>query len=286
MTNNEATQQDYIKRVNLVVDYIDKNLDKEIKLTTLAEISSFSPYHLHRIVRSFLKEPIGVYITRRRVHKAASLLRSTDLSIQDIAYRVGYDMPSSLSKAFKQFYNVSPSEYRTNKNIVIMNRNISKEEYNLQEPQIVERPDSKVVYIQIIGEYGNEHYNGVWDRVCSFVGRNNLFGQKNEFLGIGHDDPSVTEAAKCRYDACITVEKEVKPEGEIGFKTLEGGKYAVFFHKGAYNKLPLIYDAIFSKWLPSSPYQLREAPSFESYINDPGVRKEEEYETLLFIPIR
>lgn len=131
MTNNEATQQDYIRRVNLVVDYIDKNLDKEIKLATLAEISSFSPYHLHRIVRSFLKEPIGVYITRRRVHKAASLLRSTDLSIQDIAYRVGYDMPLSLSKAFKQFYNVSPSEYRTNKNIVIMNRNISKEEYNL-----------------------------------------------------------------------------------------------------------------------------------------------------------
>ncbi|MFA6367430.1 MAG: AraC family transcriptional regulator, partial [Bacteroidales bacterium] len=179
MSINETTQQDYIRRVNLVVDYIDKNLDKEIKLSTLAEISSFSPYHLHRIVRSFLKEPIGVYITRRRVHKAALLLRSTDLSIQDIAYKIGYDMPSSLSKAFKQFYNISPSEYRTNKNIVIMNRNISKEQYNLQEPQIVERPDSKVVYIQIIGQYGNKEYNGVWDRVCSFVGRNNLFGQKN-----------------------------------------------------------------------------------------------------------
>ena len=44
-----------------------------------------------------------------------------------------------------------------------MNRNISKEQYNLQEPQIVERPDSKVVYIQIIGQYGNKEYNGVWD---------------------------------------------------------------------------------------------------------------------------
>ncbi|MBP1630201.1 MAG: AraC family transcriptional regulator [Bacteroidetes bacterium] len=286
MGNNDSTRQDYLRRVNLVIDYIDKNLDKEIKLSTLAEISSFSPFHLHRIVRAFLNEPIGVYITRQRVKKAASLLRSTDISIQDIAYKVGYDMPSSLSKAFKQLYNFSPSEYRTDKNIVIMNRNISNEDYILQEPQIVERPDSKVVYIQIIGKYGNKEYNGVWERVCQFVGKNNLFGQRNEFLGIGHDDPSITEASKCRYDACITVDRDVKPEGEIGFKTIEGGKYAVFFHKGAYDRLPLIYNAIFSKWLPESPYQLREFPSFESYLSDPCKVKPEDLETLLYIPIQ
>lgn len=286
MGNNDSTRQDYLRRVNLVIDYIDKNLDKEIKLSTLAEISSFSPFHLHRIVRAFLNEPIGVYITRQRVKKAASLLRSTDISIQDIAYKVGYDMPSSLSKAFKQLYNFSPSEYRTDKNIVIMNRNISNEDYILQEPQIVERPDSKVVYIQIIGQYGNKEYSGVWERLCQFVGKNNLFGQRNEFLGIGHDDPSITEASKCRYDACITVDRDVKPEGEIGFKNIEGGKYAVFFHKGAYEKLPLIYNAIFSKWLPESSYQLREFPSFESYLSDPCKVKPEDLETLLYIPIQ
>ena len=286
MSNNDSTNQDYLRRVNLVIDYIDKNLDKEITLSTLSEISSFSPFHLHRIVRAFLNEPIGVYITRQRVKQAASLIRSTDLSIQDIAYKVGYDMPSSLSKAFKQLYNISPTEYRTNKKIVIMNRNISNEDYNLQEPQIVERPDSKVVYIQIIGEYGNKEYDKAWERLCQFAGKNNLFGPKNEFLGIGHDDPSITEASKCRYDACITVERDVKPQGEIGFKTVIGGKYAVFFHKGPYEKLPLIYNAIFSKWFPESKYQLREFPSFESYINDPCKVKPEEYETLLYIPIK
>ena len=57
MSNNDSTKQDYLKRVNLVIDYIDKNLDKEITLSTLAEISSFSPFHLHRIVRAFLNEP-------------------------------------------------------------------------------------------------------------------------------------------------------------------------------------------------------------------------------------
>ena len=167
-----------------------------------------------------------------------------------------------------------------------MNLNISNEEYNLQEPQIVERPDSKVIYIQIIGEYGNPECDKSWERISEFAGKNNLFGQKNEFIGIGYDDPSVTEASKCRYDACVTVEADVKPEGEIGFKTLKGGKYAVFFHKGSYKMLPITYKTIFSKWIPESQYKRREAPIFESYIGEPCNMKEEDLETLIYIPIQ
>ena len=91
---------------------------------------------------------------------------------------------------------------------------------------------------------------------------------------------------KCRYDACITVEKEVKPEGEIGYKTLEGGSMPSFSTKEHIINFHLFMIQFFSNWLPNSPYQLRDSPSFESYINDPGVRKEEEYETLLYIPIQ
>lgn len=66
MSNNDITRNDYLRRVNLVVDYIDKNLDKEISLKILSGTSSFSPFHLHRIVRAFLNEPIGMYITRQQ----------------------------------------------------------------------------------------------------------------------------------------------------------------------------------------------------------------------------
>ncbi|GHS99439.1 hypothetical protein FACS189421_09890 [Bacteroidia bacterium] len=50
---------------------------------------------------------------------AAKLLRYSEMSISDIAYQVGYDMPSSLSKTFRLFYNISPNEYRNNKNYTI-----------------------------------------------------------------------------------------------------------------------------------------------------------------------
>ncbi|MCS2679629.1 helix-turn-helix transcriptional regulator [Bacteroides ovatus] len=71
-------------------------------------------------MKAFLGEPIGTFIVRTRTEAAARLLRYSDIPIADIAYRIGYASPSSLSKVFKQFYGISPLEYRNNKNFVIM----------------------------------------------------------------------------------------------------------------------------------------------------------------------
>ena len=86
------------------------NMDLEM----LASISNFSPYHFHRITKAFLGEPIGAFVTRLRVETAARLLRYGDMPIQNIAYRVGYNVPFSLSKAFKQFYGITLTEYKNN----------------------------------------------------------------------------------------------------------------------------------------------------------------------------
>ena len=46
------------------------------------------------------------------MERAAELLRSTDLSILEIAGRVGYDSQSKFTAAFKSAYQVLPKEYR------------------------------------------------------------------------------------------------------------------------------------------------------------------------------
>lgn len=70
-----------------------------------------------------LREPVGTFIVRMRVETAARLLRYTEIPVKEIAYKVGYDVPSSLSKVFRQFYGISPNEYRNNKDYVIMEPN-------------------------------------------------------------------------------------------------------------------------------------------------------------------
>lgn len=54
-----ATQEDYRQRVDRVTGYIREHLDREIDIRTLAELSAFSPFHFHRIMRAYVGEPIG-----------------------------------------------------------------------------------------------------------------------------------------------------------------------------------------------------------------------------------
>ena len=118
-----TTKTEYQQRINVLVEYINSHLGEDIDLNKLAEISGFSRWHFHRIFAEFLGEPVGTFIVRMRVETAARLLRYTEIPVKEIAYKVGYDVPSSLSKVFRQFYGISPNEYRNNKDYVIMEPN-------------------------------------------------------------------------------------------------------------------------------------------------------------------
>ena len=65
---------EYIKRINAVFQYIDANLDTELPLETLSQIACYSPFHFHRIFKMITDETLNNYITRRRIEKAAALL--------------------------------------------------------------------------------------------------------------------------------------------------------------------------------------------------------------------
>ena len=121
-----TTKTEYQQRINVLVEYINNHLGEDIDLNKLAEISGFSRWHFHRIFAEFLGEPVGTFIVRMRVETAARLLRYTEIPVKEIAYKVGYDVPSSLSKVFRQFYGISPNEYRNNKDYVIMEPTIKR----------------------------------------------------------------------------------------------------------------------------------------------------------------
>ncbi len=101
-----------------------------------------------------------------------------------------------------------------------------------------------------------------------------------------HDDPEITETDKLRYDACLVVNRDVAPEGEVGVKTAGGGKYAVFVHKGPYRDLNKSYSDIFRNWIPKSKFELADSPHIEIYLNDADKVKEEELLTEICIPLK
>jgi AraC family transcriptional regulator len=284
------TRNFYYEQINKVIHYINNHLNENLDIEKLAQIGNYSSFHFHRIMRAYLGESLGAFIVRVRLETAVTLLIYSKEAISDIAFKVGYENPSSFNKAFKKRYGISPVEFRKNNDFII-EKESSKIRFNAMEnlknlvPQIKEIKTKKVVYARAIGDY-NTGATKAWNLVGEFAKRKKLYGFKTEFIGISHDDPNITEPEKLRYDACITVSQEITPEGEIGFREIEGGKFAVFTHLGSYEKLINSYDFIFGKWLPESGNELRNVCGFEKYLNSPDNTKPDKLKTEIYIPVR
>ncbi|WP_196889945.1 GyrI-like domain-containing protein [Aureivirga sp. CE67] len=277
---------DYIKKVNIVINYIEEHLDENLSLEKLAEKSNLSKFHFHRILKAILGENIGEFITRLRVEKAANLLRYSQKNISEIAYEVGFETPSGLSKRFKKFYSFSPKEYRENKNIEIQHKTKkTNTDYN-NSIKIVEIQSKKIAFIRLHGSLKEMKYSETREKLRNLLEKNKIDLSKSERIGIYYDNPNITEAKNCRYDVAFSINEEIKNSKNFEIKEIKSGKYAVFTHFGALQKLEFLHDFIYEKWLFETEFELRNIPTFEVYLKDPRFTKDEDLITELYIPIR
>src|SRR5688572_33232656 len=97
--------------VQELLTYINYHLEEKISLDQLSKISGYSPFHLHKLLKQELQEPIGQYMKRQRVKKAAYLLALTNTPVNEVKFLVGYDNDSSFARAFKEINGVTPSAF-------------------------------------------------------------------------------------------------------------------------------------------------------------------------------
>ena len=278
------TYNDYIQRINKVVAYINNHLDETLDLKTLANEAALSDFHFHRIFKALKGEAIGGYITRLRLEATARLLRYTALTIEEIAFNIGYETPASLSKAFKKQYGISPSEYRTNKDTYIMKKEIINPDLALKAPKIVTLEPKNLIYVALTGAYGSLDYGKAYEQLWAVIKAQKLFTKGIESICISYDDPKITEGSLQRSDVCLAIHKSATPQDEVSCKTLAGGKYAVFFYQGSYENLSQVYDTAV-RWVIDHQYTLREEPFFEKYLNDARRTPKEKLKTEIYIPI-
>ena len=278
------TYNDYVQRINKVVAYINNHLDETLDLKTLANEAALSDFHFHRIFKALKGEAIGGYITRLRLEATARLLRYTTLTIEEIAFNIGYETTASLSKAFKKQYGISPTEYRTNKDTYIMKKEIINPDLALKAPKIVILEPKNLIYVALTGTYGSLDYGKAYEQLWAVIKAQKLFTKGIESICISYDDPKITEGSLQRSDVCLAIHKPASPQDEVSCKTLAGGKYAVFFYQGSYENLSQVYDTAV-RWVIDHEYTLREEPFFEKYLNDARRTPKEKLKTEIYIPI-
>jgi AraC-like DNA-binding protein len=106
----------FVNETDLIARYLSLNCDKDISLSELSERFHVSVSQLRRnFVSSYGISPIA-YKNRLRGNVAAQLLRRSDMTVGDIALRLGFPSGAELYRSFKKQYGMSPCEYRKMKN--------------------------------------------------------------------------------------------------------------------------------------------------------------------------
>jgi AraC family transcriptional regulator len=95
-----------------VLDYIDEHLNEELSLKKLANHLNLSSDHFLKMFKQSIGSPPHQYVIEHRLKRAKKLLKDTQLSVADIASRVGYKTPSHFTSQFRKLIGTTPKAYR------------------------------------------------------------------------------------------------------------------------------------------------------------------------------
>ena len=96
-----------------IKEYIELNYPSSITMESLSEIFHISPSYLSRIFRKYSKKSPIKYLIEIRMSKAGKIIAAyPDMDFKTIAELVGYSDQHYFSRYFKQFFNMTPTEYK------------------------------------------------------------------------------------------------------------------------------------------------------------------------------
>lgn len=100
--------------IKIIKEYIDKNYNQNIKISMFADKYFFSKEYLSKLFKSKYECGIYEYVQNVRMERALELLKDDRIKVQAIAERLGYTDSHYFSKAFRNYYGISPSQFRNN----------------------------------------------------------------------------------------------------------------------------------------------------------------------------
>lgn len=110
---NDIKNNDILKLASAIA-HIEKNFCSEITISDLAHISGYSIRQLNRLFNSAFSISPSHYLCNLRIQKAQQLLKSTNMSMAEIAWSCGFSEQNYFSRIFKKYTGITPTRYRSN----------------------------------------------------------------------------------------------------------------------------------------------------------------------------
>ena len=296
---HKTTWNDYQQRILRVLTHIQEHLDEVLDLEELARVACFSSFHFHRVFAAMTGETIADHVRRLRLERAAMELRSGAKQVIQLALDAGYEAHAAFTRAFKAAYGVSPAEFRRATGPIAIRPAPSGVHFRPGVPlttfntnhittkimKVITKKikPMRVAYLRHVGPY--EDTKPTWFDLMARLSADKQLRQRSVFIGMGHDNPSVTPAAELRYDACITVDGDYEPKKPVEVQTIVGGDYAVAKNCPV-GKIKDGFQYLFGKWLARSSRELRPAPSFIVLVDAQGATARMKQRVDIYLPLQ
>ncbi|HEX6292812.1 MAG TPA: helix-turn-helix transcriptional regulator [Herpetosiphonaceae bacterium] len=112
VARRDSTIATYYHAVERVIAAMHQRLEEPLTLPDMAEIALLSPYHFNRIFRYITGIPPLKFQAALRLQAAKRLLVTTDLSVTEICFAVGYNSLASFTRNFTELVGLSPRQLR------------------------------------------------------------------------------------------------------------------------------------------------------------------------------
>ncbi len=108
---DEADNTYHQKLIAMAKEYVENHLC-DASLENTAVYIHLSPGYFSKLFHKITQSTFSDYLTRCRMERAAQLLNDVKFKTYEISLMVGYDNPKNFTRAFKQYFKVTPREYR------------------------------------------------------------------------------------------------------------------------------------------------------------------------------
>ncbi|NNK17991.1 MAG: response regulator [Maribacter sp.] len=103
------TDEVFLNKVQLLLD--EKLAEPSFNAATFSKMVGMSRMQLHRKLQTYTGLSTTEFIRSQRLKQAVHILKTSDATVNEVAYTVGFNTPSYFIKCFKEAYKKTPSEY-------------------------------------------------------------------------------------------------------------------------------------------------------------------------------
>lgn len=284
-----------LKELNQVVEYIEEHLTEELSLESIADFAGVSDYHFKTVFFHLAGMTLNEYVKNRKLSEANKDLLSGE-KVTDVAFKYGYQSVDGFTRAFKKWSGFLPSDVTktgVSKTFPKLTFIISVKGGTAMEFRIEEKP---AFYLVGVSKRVPMQFEGVNHEIVKLA-ESITEEQKKEMHTLQNIEPYEIVNASYHADAnfqkeegylthligVLTTKEEISDQ--LDKVQVEAYTWAIFPNEGPFpSTLQETMAKTYSEWLPSSNYEVINAPHF-SFTKMDNHKKDYAYSEV-WIPVK